>query len=159
MASINTLLPDAANVLRDGAWTTVEGVNLVDGDVVRILAGAKLPADLRFVEVSDARLDRSILTGEVKPLLATVKSTDSNYLETGNIGLAGTNCVMGSLIGIVVGTGDRTVFGKVRRTADTSPDCAKQNRPPSSPATPKMVSPRCKRTFIVSSLSLVVPWV
>lgn len=114
MASINTMLPDQAMVLRDGSWTSVEGTKLVPGDVIKIQSGNRLPADVRFFDVSsDARLDRSILTGEVKPLVATVQSTDDNFLETANIGLAGTNCTTGTLFGVIISTGDNTVFGKV----------------------------------------------
>ncbi|KAH0310243.1 cation-transporting ATPase pacL, partial [Aureobasidium melanogenum] len=116
MASINTMLPDQAMVLREGNWSSVEGTKLVPGDVIKISMGNKVPADVRFFDVSsDARLDRSILTGEVKPLVATVKSTDSNFLETANIGLAGTNCTTGTLYGVIINTGDNTVFGKTAR--------------------------------------------
>ncbi|CAD0084388.1 unnamed protein product [Aureobasidium vineae] len=113
MASINTMLPDQAMVLREGNWSSVEGIKLVPGDVLKIGMGNKVPADVRFFDVSsDARLDRSILTGEVKPLVATVKSTDTNFLESANIGLAGTNCTTGTLYGVIISTGDNTVFGK-----------------------------------------------
>ncbi|KAG2166541.1 hypothetical protein VTO58DRAFT_111109 [Aureobasidium pullulans] len=121
MASINTMLPDNALVLRDGSWASVEGTKLVPGDVIKITMGNKVPADVRFFDVSsDARLDRSILTGEVKPLVATTKSTDTNFLETANIGLAGTNCTTGTLYGIIISTGDNTVFGKTARLTSHS---------------------------------------
>ena len=42
-------------------------------------------------------------------------STDDNYLETRCIGLQGTHCVSGSGIGVVVSTGDSTVFGKIAK--------------------------------------------
>jgi sodium/potassium-transporting ATPase subunit alpha len=41
--------------------------------------GSKLPADVRLIEVSpDVRFDRSILTGESKPVAGTVEYTDKN---------------------------------------------------------------------------------
>ena len=49
------------------------------------------------------------------PLSGTVDSTDVNYLETRNIGLQGTHCVSGSGIGVVVETGDKTVFGRIAK--------------------------------------------
>jgi sodium/potassium-transporting ATPase subunit alpha len=59
--------------------------------------GDKLPADLRFIDISsDLRIDRSILTGEAAPIAATIEFTDPNLLETKNIGLQGTLCVAGS---------------------------------------------------------------
>ncbi|KAK7706288.1 hypothetical protein SLS64_007627 [Diaporthe eres] len=116
MASIKTMLPDECRVLRDGAQVALPASELVPGDVLLVSAGNKLPADIRFIKVSsDTKFDRSILTGESVPLAATVDSTDPNYLETKNIGLQGTHCVSGSCTGIVVSTGNKTVFGKIAK--------------------------------------------
>jgi sodium/potassium-transporting ATPase subunit alpha len=136
MASITTMLPDSCLLLRDGAQVTVMASDIVPGDFLYIKAGNKLPADVRFIEISsDAKLDRSILTGEWKeqyievfinnclgesaPLPGAVDSTDDNYLETRCIGLQGTHCVSGSGIGVVVSTGDSTVFGKIAKMTNT----------------------------------------
>lgn len=54
-------------------------------------------------------------SGESAPLPGTVDSTDDNYLETRCIGMQGTHCVSGSGIGVVVSTGDSTVFGKIAK--------------------------------------------
>ncbi|KAH7348562.1 hypothetical protein BKA65DRAFT_584292 [Rhexocercosporidium sp. MPI-PUGE-AT-0058] len=116
MASITTMLPDSCLILRDGARVTVMAHDIVPGDIMYLKAGNKLPADVRFVEISsDAKFDRSILTGESAPLPGTVMTTDLNYLETRCIGLQGTHCISGSGIGIVVSTGDSTVFGKIAK--------------------------------------------
>ncbi len=65
MASIITMLPDSCLLLRDGTQVTVAASEIVPGDILYIKAGNKLPADVRFVEVSsDAKFDRSILTGK-----------------------------------------------------------------------------------------------
>ena len=65
MASITTMLPDNCLVQRDGVQVTVVATEIVPGDILHIKAGNKLPADVRFVEVSsDAKFDRSILTGK-----------------------------------------------------------------------------------------------
>jgi sodium/potassium-transporting ATPase subunit alpha len=67
MASITTMLPDSCLLLRDGAPVTVIASDIVPRDFLYIKAGNKLPADVRFIDVSsDAKLDRSILTGEWK---------------------------------------------------------------------------------------------
>ncbi len=76
---------------------------LAVGNIVFVHAGNKLPADLRFLQVSsDADLDRSILTGESVLLAANVDSTYDNYLETRFIWMQGTHCVSGSCTGLVV---------------------------------------------------------
>ncbi|KAL4907192.1 hypothetical protein BDW74DRAFT_148734 [Aspergillus multicolor] len=114
MASITTMLPDQCIALRDGMATALSALDLVPGDVVQVKQGNKLPADMRYIQVSaDAKFDRSILTGESEPISGTVESTHSNYLETNNIGLQGSYCVSGACLGIVVATGNDTVFGRV----------------------------------------------
>ncbi|OAR00160.1 hypothetical protein LLEC1_01994 [Akanthomyces lecanii] len=112
MASIKDMLPEQSRVLRDGNFVNVPAEELVPGDVVLIKAGNKLPADMRFIQTSsDAKFDRSVLTGESRPVPGTVNATNENYLETHNIGLQGTHCIIGTSTGIVVATGDKTVFG------------------------------------------------
>ncbi|GAB0132368.1 hypothetical protein EsDP_00000808 [Epichloe bromicola] len=114
MSSIKDMLPEHCQVMRDGQVAELAAEDLVPGDVVLVKAGNKLPADVRFIEVSpETKFDRSVLTGESRPIAATVDSSDENYLETHNIGLQGTHCIIGSATGVVVATADRTVFGRI----------------------------------------------
>jgi sodium/potassium-transporting ATPase subunit alpha len=114
MSSIKEMLPEEGDIVRDGQLIHLSAAEVVPGDVVRVKAGNKLPADMRLVQVSsDVKFDRSVLTGESKPVAGTVDHTDTNYLETHNIGLQGTHCILGSCTGIVVATGDKTVFGRI----------------------------------------------
>lgn len=116
MASIKGMLPEDCLTRRDGQNASIPAHELVPGDIVFVKAGDKLPADLRFVQVSsDAKFDRAVLTGESVPLAATVDSTDDNYLETKCIGLQGTHCTSGKCTGLVVSIGDKTVFGRIAR--------------------------------------------
>lgn len=65
MASITTMLPENCLVKREGRQVEIRAEDIVPGDVLYIKAGNKLPADVRFVEISsDAKFDRSILTGK-----------------------------------------------------------------------------------------------
>ena len=64
MASITNMMPEDCLLLRDGIHVTSAASGIVPGDFLLIKAGNKLPADVRFVEISsDAKFDRSILTG------------------------------------------------------------------------------------------------
>ncbi len=66
MASIKNMIPDECLAVRDGVQISVMAADLVPGDILLIKAGNKIPADVRFTEVSsDAKFDRSILTGRV----------------------------------------------------------------------------------------------
>ncbi|KAH6894216.1 hypothetical protein B0T10DRAFT_527113 [Thelonectria olida] len=114
MASIKNMLPEYCQAVRNEQEISLLAENMVPGDILLIKAGNKLPADVRFIKTSsDAKFDRSILTGESVPLPATVNNTDENYLETKNIGLQGTHCISGTCTGVVVSTGDTTVFGRI----------------------------------------------
>jgi len=76
------MLPSEIVVLRDGNWHAILATGLVPGDIVQIRAGNKIPADLRLVEVSgDLKFNRSILTGEAKPIKASIDATGDNFLE------------------------------------------------------------------------------
>lgn len=55
------------------------------------------------------------VTGESLPLPGTVENTNDNFLETRCIGLQGTHCISGSGVGVVIGTGDKTVFGRIAK--------------------------------------------
>ncbi|KAJ9606781.1 hypothetical protein H2200_008790 [Cladophialophora chaetospira] len=127
MNSITGMLPEACNVLREGKKQTIQAPEVVPGDILFFKAGDKLPADVRFVDVStDAKFDRSILTGESLPLAAVTESSEPNYLETRSIGMQGTHCTSGSGVGIVVSTGDNTVFGHIAKLTST-PSTARTN--------------------------------
>ncbi|WVQ67031.1 uncharacterized protein L199_005224 [Kwoniella botswanensis] len=116
MASISGLLPSAVLVLRDARQIQLPAKELVPGDIIYVSLGNKLPADIRFIDVSsDLKMDRSVLTGESEPIQGTVDMTDDNLLETKNIGLQGTLCVSGSAIGVVIQTGNLTVFGRIAK--------------------------------------------
>ncbi|KAI0041569.1 sodium-potassium ATPase [Auriscalpium vulgare] len=122
MASIKDMLPADVLVLRDGAQTTIPAAALVPGDLVYIVMGQKVPADMRLVEVtSDLRFDRSVLTGESEAVSGRLEKTDDNILETKNIALQGTLCVNGSGVGLVFQIGDNTVFGRIAKMSSASP--------------------------------------
>ena len=71
MSSIKGMLPSDVLVLRDGNKVKLPAADLVNGDLIYLSLGEKVPADLRLIQVSgDLRFDRSILTWEVR--LSTV---------------------------------------------------------------------------------------
>ena len=66
MASDRFLHPERVAVLRDGTPMPLPATSLVPGDIVGIVAGQKVPADVKLIEVHDGlRFDRSMFTGEV----------------------------------------------------------------------------------------------
>ena len=61
------LLPDTAEVIRNGTTSTMPLDKLVEGDIVLVRPGAKIPADGVVAEGS-SDLDESIITGESRPV-------------------------------------------------------------------------------------------
>ncbi|TFK33627.1 sodium-potassium ATPase [Crucibulum laeve] len=122
MSSIKGMLPSDVQALRDSHQAKVAAAELVTGDLVYISMGEKIPADLKLLEASgDLQFDRSILTGESEPIVGRLEMTDENFLETRNIALQGTHCIGGSGIGLVIQTGDRTVFGRIAKLSSMEP--------------------------------------
>ncbi|GAA5822430.1 hypothetical protein JCM11251_006335 [Rhodosporidiobolus azoricus] len=120
MSSIAGVLPSTVFVRRDAQVVEIPSIDLTKGDIVLLKAGQKVPADMRLVDVSpDLRFDRSILTGESLPVGATLDKTDDNFLETKNIALQGTLVTEGKGVGVCVGLGDFTVFGRIAKDASS----------------------------------------
>ncbi len=61
------LLPDKAEVIRDGATVVVAIEELKTGDIVLVKPGAQVPADGKIIE-GRSDLNESIITGESKPV-------------------------------------------------------------------------------------------
>ena len=116
-----------ALVLRESDQRRIPARELVPGDVVVLESGDKVPADVRFIEVSNVHVDEASLTGESVPVAKNVDALTGSNLVPGdqkNIGFSGTYVTLGSARAIVVETGRRTVFGRVAEmveAADSGP--------------------------------------
>lgn len=120
MARFRTFLPSMAKVLRDGVVCAVDARELVPGDIVRIKAGDKVPADVRIIEAHDFHVDNSSLTGESEPVLRSPECTSLNPLDSANLAFYGTLATEGEAIGIVILTGDHTVIGRIARLTSST---------------------------------------
>ena len=64
LARLKALAAALVWVMRDGRLTRLPSVELVPGDVVRIEAGDRVPADGTLVDSHGVMIDESVLTGE-----------------------------------------------------------------------------------------------
>ncbi len=122
--ALRSMVRTEARVVRDGHARTVTSDQLVPGDLVRVEAGDKVPADLRLLAHAELQVDESALTGESVPV---VKDEDVLPRETAvadrrNMLYSGTLVTHGTGSALVVATGAETELGEIHRlvaTADT----------------------------------------
>lgn len=110
----------AAVVMRDGKKLEVPVTHLTMGDIVLLVPGSIIPADLRFLEADNLEIDESTLTGESKTVFKTaepVSEAPASLSDYANIGFMGTNVTSGWGKGVVVAIGKGTEFGKIAKVA------------------------------------------
>jgi calcium-translocating P-type ATPase len=115
MAAIRQMLAPHAAVLRDGRRVSVDGADLVPGDVVLLEAGDKVPADLRVTEARGLAAQEAILTGESVPVEKSVEPVpvDAALGDRRSMMWSGTLVTQGTARGVVVATGARTEIGRI----------------------------------------------
>ena len=95
-------------VLRDGQMVHLPSASLVPGDVVRLEAGDRLPADGIVIEAQGVMADESVLTGESVPIekeiddevfSGTLLTRGKAYVEITRTGLASAAGKLAELIG------------------------------------------------------------
>lgn len=118
---------DVATVLRNGRLSILPAKELVPGDVVEVVVGCKIPADLRLVQLisRQLRVDQSILTGESSSVNKGLEGTNTLkavYQDKTSLLFSGTVVTVGRGRAVVVGTGTNTAIGKIRDAMTESAD-------------------------------------
>jgi H+-transporting ATPase len=101
VAALKSSLKPRATAKRDGAWATLDATELVPGDLVKLIAGAAIPADVTVRE-GTVSVDASALTGESLPVTAG-PGVDARM---------GSTTVRGEAEAVVAATGGYTFFGR-----------------------------------------------
>ncbi len=117
LSALQAMVRTSARVVRSGARETVDAEQLVQGDLVLLEAGDKVPADLRLVAERELAVDESVLTGESLPAQKDLPSVDpaAGVADRRDMAFAGTLVTAGSATGLVVATGIRTELAEVQR--------------------------------------------
>ncbi|MGU3645611.1 HAD-IC family P-type ATPase [Microbacterium sp. C23T] len=120
LAGIRGMLSADASARRDGGWVTVPAADLVPGDVVRLMPGDKVPADLRLLQAHQLRVDEAALTGESVPSSKTTDpvAADAGVGDRGSMAFSGTIVSAGQGRGVVTATGPTTELGRIQSLAD-----------------------------------------
>jgi Mg2+-importing ATPase len=114
-AELHSSLRHTAMVRRDGRFTKVDVTELVPGDVIRLVLGEVVPADLRLVEVSGLECDESILTGEstAAEKCSEPVAEGSALADCADLAFMGTIVSAGDGSGVVYATGPDAQFGRI----------------------------------------------
>jgi Mg2+-importing ATPase len=119
---LQSMIALKSTVLRDGKEQEIVSSEIVEGDVVVFKAGDMIPADCLVIEANELQANEASLTGESYPVikLAGVLNEQTELSKRSNCLWEGTNILSGSGKGLVMATGDKTIFGSIAQSADTT---------------------------------------
>ena len=115
--AIRAMLSPHAVVSRDGERREIDAAALVPGDVVHLISGDRVPADLRLIAVKELRVEEAALTGESLPVEKAVApvAPDAPLGDRYGMAYSGTVVVYGQARGVVVATGSHTELGRINQ--------------------------------------------
>ena len=112
-------------VIRDGAETVINSVDLVPGDIMHIAEGVKVPADGEVLKSATLRIDESSLTGEAEGVWKRSIDTKSDEVAEywrHDYCYAGTLVTQGTGVIKVDKIGPLTEYGKIGTDVLSAPD-------------------------------------
>jgi Ca2+-transporting ATPase len=118
MEALQNMVASTARVFRDEIAIDIPASDLVPGDVLLLEVGNIIPADIRFFETHQIKVDESTLTGESHNVEKTVEKLpdgDYNLGDQTNMGFKGTNITNGRALAYVVATGMNTELGRIAK--------------------------------------------
>jgi magnesium-transporting ATPase (P-type) len=113
--AIRNMISPKATVLRDGHRVTIDGREIVPGDIVLIEPGDRVTADLRILSSRNLKIDESILTGESVPVEKSSSPVDGKaaLAERFSMAYSGTLVTAGQATGLAVATGSACELGRI----------------------------------------------
>lgn len=123
LLALREMAQPLVTVRRDGHWDRISSEQLVPGDLIRLEAGDRVPADARLLEVAELGLREAALTGEAE---AVFKKADllleasTPVLERQNCVFQGTEVVRGRGTAVVTATGMGTELGQIAELINTA---------------------------------------
>ena len=130
--ALKKMVPSYANVVRDNHPVKITTEQVVPNDLVQLVPGDKVPADLILVNNNGLQIDESMLTGESIAASKSVNKTLNNegVIDDGMIDkvqqcFAGTVVMSGRGCGYVSATGVNTEIGQIAADVESE-----QSKPP-----------------------------
>jgi sodium/potassium-transporting ATPase subunit alpha len=121
MAQFENFIPPVAIVMRNGKFEPKDAKDIVPGDIVKVIGGENIPADLVIFKANEMKVNNASLTGEMMDIeIDPDINPNPNIFESQNVAFFGTQCTAGEGIGICFKTGDGTVIGKIANLASSA---------------------------------------
>lgn len=122
MEALKNMAANHAHILREGKMISIPATDLVVGDVIMLEAGNIIPADVRFFETHQTKVDESTLTGESNNVEKNTEELPEGIYALGdqtNMGFKGTSVTNGRSLAYVVATGMQTELGHIAKMIQT----------------------------------------
>ncbi len=123
LLALRDLSQPVVQVQRDATWQSISSEQLVSGDLIRLEAGDRVPADARLLQAVNLGVRESALTGEAE---AVFKRSDlqlevtTPLLERRNCVFMGTDVTRGRAVAVVCATGMDTELGQIAQLLDAA---------------------------------------
>ena len=115
ISKLRNLVDQKCFVIRDGGELVLNSSLLVEGDVILVKAGNRIPADARLFEAISLSAEEASLTGESIPSSKKIGEVPkgATIADRSNMVFAGTIAVHGLGKAIVIATASNTQIGKI----------------------------------------------
>lgn len=111
--ALKKMVPTWTTVKRDGRTIKINAADVVPGDLIQLVSGDKVPADIQLITSRDLHIDESLLTGESIATHKSSKPSSKDNNLTSNKCFAGTVVIRGRGIGEAIATGIHTEIGQI----------------------------------------------
>lgn len=118
LEALRRMITLKAKVLRNGKKEEIDSIGLVQGDILLLSEGDKIPADGRIVEEYELQAQEAVLTGESTPVEkhSSVVSEKAGLADQDNMVFSGTAVIRGEAKAVVTAIGQETAFGMIARS-------------------------------------------
>jgi Ca2+-transporting ATPase len=115
IAALRRLSPPLAPVVRGGVLLEVPGFEIVQGDIILLESGVRVPADARLIDSYGLQADESALTGESVPVDKEDRpvAPETPLADRINMVFAGTTITRGRGRAVVTAGGMETELGRI----------------------------------------------
>lgn len=115
LKSLKDFSKGSAVVVRDGREIEIHDEEVVQGDVIVLRSGDKVPADARIISTQSLKVNESAISGESEPILkdAAPLKKDVPLPDRKNMLYKGSLAVSGEARALVIATGPNTMIGAI----------------------------------------------